>query len=58
MPVNESKKRKPKPKDRTPSVWNPDWKYTPAGETDLAKKFKRIERERKENESKKVRRIR
>ena len=58
MPTSDSKKRKAKAiKDTTASVWNPDWKYTPAGETDLAKKFRRIKREQKLEAAKKVRRI-
>lgn len=58
MPTSDSKKRKTKPaKDTTASVWNPDWKYTPASETDLAKKFRRIQREQKLEAAKKVRRI-
>jgi hypothetical protein len=58
MPTNDGKKRKAKEvKDTTASVWNPDWKYTPASETDLAKKFRRIQREQKLEAAKKVRRI-
>lgn len=57
MPTSD-KKRKPKQaKDTTASVWNPDWKYVPSGETDLAKKFRRIQREQKVEAAKKVRRI-
>lgn len=58
MPTSDSKKRKTKAvKDTTASVWNPDWKYTPSSETDLAKKFRRIQREQKLEAAKKVRRI-
>lgn len=57
MPASD-KKRKAKPvKDTTASVWNPDWKYTPAEKTDLAKKFRRIQREQQLEAAKKVRRI-
>lgn len=56
MPAND--KKKPKPHSQIqPSVWNPEWKYTPAEKTDLAKKFRRIQREMKAEAAKKVRRI-
>jgi hypothetical protein len=59
MPVMPEKKRKAKKvvTDDTPSVWNPEWKYTPAEKTDLAKKFRRIQREQKATAAAKVRRI-
>ena len=57
MPANDGKKKQKPAKDTTPSVWNPDWKYTSAEKTDLAKKFKRIQREQKLEAAKKVRRI-
>jgi hypothetical protein len=59
MPVMPEKKRKAKKvvTDDTPSVWNPEWKYTPAEQTDLAKKFRRIMREQKAAALAKVRRI-
>ncbi len=53
----------PKPKqkkvDDTPSVWNPNFKYKPAGTAmDLAAKFKRIQREQaKAAKQNKVRRV-
>lgn len=52
----------PKPKkkqDDTPSVWNPNFKYQPAGTAmDLAAKFKRIQREQaKAAKTTKVRRV-
>lgn len=38
--------KKEKKPDDTPSVWNPNFKYKPAGTAmDLAAKFKRIQRE-------------
>lgn len=43
MPANDGKTCKPTPVKA--SVWNKDWKYTPAGDTDLAKTFRRIRRE-------------
>lgn len=58
MPASDNKKRKAKPtKDTTASVWNPDWKYVSAEKTDLAAKFRRIQREQKLEAAKKVRRI-
>ena len=58
MPANDKKKPKAKPMSEIqPSVWNPEWKYTSAEKTDLAKKFRRIQRELKEQAEKKVRRI-
>ncbi len=58
MPAtDENKVRAKEVKDATASVWNPDWKYTSASETDLAKKFRRIQREQKLEADKKVRRI-
>lgn len=58
MPANDKKKPKPKPMSQIqPSVWNDEWKYTPAEKTDLAKKFRRIQRELKAEAEKKVRRI-
>jgi hypothetical protein len=56
MPANDKKKTKPTAQIQ-PSVWNPEWKYTPAEKTDLAKKFRRIQRELKAEAEKKVRRI-
>lgn len=56
MPANDKKKQKPSSQIQ-PSVWNPEWKYTPAEKTDLAKKFRRIQRELKAEAAKKVRRI-
>ncbi len=45
--------------DDTPSVWNPNFKYKPAGTAqDLAAKFKRIQREQaKAAKANKVRRV-
>lgn len=58
VPMPENDKKKPKPSSQIqPSVWNPEWKYTPAEKTDLAKKFRRIQRELKAEAAKKVRRI-
>lgn len=57
MPTTEKKRRVKPVKDTTASVWNPDWKYVPAEKTDLAKKFRRIQREQKLEAAKKVRRI-
>lgn len=58
MPASDGKKKqKAREKDTLASVWNPDWKYTPAEKTDLAKKFRRIQREQKLEAAKKVRRI-
>lgn len=57
MPTSDKKRKAKLVKDTTASVWNPDWKYTPSGETDLAKKFRRIQREQKLEAAKKVRRI-
>ena len=56
MPANDKKKTKPTAQIQ-PSVWNPEWKYTPAEKTDLDKKFRRIQRELKAEAEKKVRRI-
>jgi hypothetical protein len=54
MPAKKQKKR-----DDTPSVYNPDFKYKPAGTAmDLAAKFKRIQREQaKAAKANKVRRV-
>jgi hypothetical protein len=51
--------KKPKEKDTTPSVWNPEWKYRPGGTAmDLAEKFKRIRKQLAEQEqAKKMRRV-
>ena len=51
--------KKQKPRDDTPSVYNPDFKYKPAGTAmDLAAKFKRIQREQaKAAKASKVRRV-
>jgi hypothetical protein len=51
--------KKPKEKDTTPSVWNPNWKYKPGGTAmDLAEKFKRIRKQMIEDEqAKKMRRV-
>ena len=39
-------KEEPEVKDMTASVWNPNFKYKPAGSSiDLAKKFARIRRQ-------------
>ena len=39
-------KEEPEAKDMTASVWNPNFKYKPAGSSiDLAKKFARIRRQ-------------
>ena len=59
MPVMPEKKRKAKKvvTDDTPSVWNPEWKYTSAEKTDLSKKFRRMLREQKAAAAAKVRRI-
>jgi hypothetical protein len=59
MPVMPEKKRKAKKviTDDTPSVWNAEWKYTPAEKTDLKKKFRRLMREQKAAAAAKVRRI-
>lgn len=50
---------KRKEKDRTASVWNPDWKYQAAGSAlDLAEKFKRIRKQQEqEAKEKKMRRV-
>jgi hypothetical protein len=39
------------------SVWNDDWKYIPASDTDLAKRFRRIRREQQLEQAKAMRRI-
>ena len=58
MPTSDGKKKqKPKERDPSPSLLNPDFKYTPAEKTDLAKKFRRIQRELQLEAAKKVRRI-
>ncbi len=58
MPVTDKKRKAKKVvTDDTPSVWNPEWKYTPAEKTDLAKKFRRLMREQKAASAAKVRRI-
>jgi hypothetical protein len=58
MPVMPKKsKAKKVVTDDTPSVWNPEWKYTSAEKTDLAKKFRRLIREQKAAAAAKVRRI-
>ena len=51
--------KKQKKRDDTPSVWNPNFKYQPAGTAmDLAAKFKRIQREQaKKATTSKVRRV-
>lgn len=59
LATDEMPPKKPKQPDDTPSVWNPNFKYKPAGTAmDLAAKFKRIQREQaKAAKSSKVRRI-
>ena len=52
-----SKVEEKKIKDTTASVWNKNWVYVPAGETDLAKKFRRIRREQALNQAKAMRRV-
>jgi hypothetical protein len=52
-----SRPKKDKPKDTLASVWNDDWKYVPAGETDIAKRFRRIKREQALERAKTVRSI-
>lgn len=51
-----SKPKEKKVKDTTASVWNNDWVYVPASDTDLAKRFRRIRREQ-QLEQAKMRRI-
>ena len=51
-----SKIKERKKKDSTASVWNNDWKYIPASDTDLAKRFRRIKREQ-QLEQAKMRRV-
>lgn len=46
-----------KVKDTTASVWNNDWVYVPAGDTDLAKRFRRIRREQALEQAKAMRRV-
>jgi hypothetical protein len=53
----EAAKRKRKEKDPTACVWNDDWKYIPASDTDLAKRFRRIRREQALEQAKAMRRI-
>lgn len=52
-----SKVKEKKVKDTTASVWNNDWVYVPAGETDLVKKFRRIRREQALGQAKAMRRV-
>jgi hypothetical protein len=52
-----SKPKERKVKDTTASVWNNDWVYVPAGETDLSKKFRRIRREQALDQAKAMRRV-
>lgn len=57
LPQQQASKAKDrKQKDPTPSVWNNDWKYVPASDTDLAKRFRRIKREQ-QLEQAKMRRV-
>jgi hypothetical protein len=55
--LSVSKPKQKKPKDTSASVWNDDWKYVPAGETDIAKRFRRIKREQAIERAKAVRSV-
>ena len=59
LATDEMPPKKQKKRDDTPSVWNPNFKYQPAGTAmDLAAKFKRIQREQaKAAKTSKVRRV-
>lgn len=59
LATDEMPPKKQKKQDTTPSVWNPKFKYQPAGTAmDLAAKFKRIQREQaKAAKQNKVRRV-
>ena len=59
LATDEMPPKKQKKRDDTPSVWNPNFKYQPAGTAmDLAAKFKRIQREQaKAAKTAKVRRV-
>jgi hypothetical protein len=52
-----SKPKDKKVKDPTASVWNNEWVYVPAGETDLGKRFRRIWREQRLEQAKAIRMI-
>lgn len=56
-PPTMSKPKDKKVKDPTASVWNNDWVYVPAGETDLGKRFRRMQREQRLEQAKAMRRI-
>jgi hypothetical protein len=57
LPQQQASKTKDrKQKDPTASVWNNDWKYIPASDTDLAKRFRRVRREQ-QLEQAKMRRV-
>jgi hypothetical protein len=56
--ATEQVAKKQKERDKTPSVWNPDWKYQTAGSaTDLAEKFRRIRRQMEQEKTSKPRRV-
>lgn len=59
LATDEMPPKKKQKQDTTPSVWNPNFKYQPAGTAmDLAAKFKRIQREQaKAAKQNKVRRV-